>query len=220
MELNTDEETPRGAVESEARIYVLADSGGAVGAFLTRAEAAAVKKRYPSVPMLIYAFPLRRSAPADKIYVIPYRQTNAVAYASNSRAECEEVQKTLLTIGLAYEDSLDYWECAAGQLIESGEKRLHELHELERLALDSNAYAEMRRDSDEKTEQLFALHDAAVSAALASVGNGSLPVVGTGLGAAAPTEEVWGAEGPPPGDPSQVSILEFVVPNRLECEPE
>jgi hypothetical protein len=151
MELNTDEEIPRGAAESEARIYVLADSGGAVGAFLTRAEATAVKKRYPSVPMLIYAFPLRRGTPADKIYVIPYRQTNAVAYASNSRAECEEVQKTLLTIGLAYEDSLDYWECDAGRLIESGEKRLHELQELERLALDGSAYAEMKRDSRSTT---------------------------------------------------------------------
>jgi hypothetical protein len=214
MELNTDEEIPRGAAESEARIYVLADSGGAVGAFLTRAEATAVKKRYPSVPMLIYAFPLRRGTPADKIYVIPYRQTNAVAYASNSRAECEEVQKTLLTIGLAYEDSLDYWECDAGRLIESGEKRLHELQELERLALDGSAYAEMKRDSDEKTKQLFALHDAAVSTALASVGDGALPAEETEPGlVAAPTEELRGAS-------AQVSILEFVVPDRLECEPE
>lgn len=198
----------------EEKIFILADSGGAVGAFLAHTDAAAVKKRYPSVPMLIYAFPLCRGAPADKAYIIPYRQTNAVAYASNSRAECEKVQKTLLTIGLTYEDSLDYWECTTGQLIESGEKRLRELQELERLAFDGSACAEMRRDSDEKTKRLFALHDSAVEAALASFGYGSV---------GAPQEETTASCGAPAANETAesfetASILEFIVPDPLASD--
>jgi hypothetical protein len=185
----------------ETKIYVLADSGGAVGAFLTHTDAAAVMKRYPSVPMLVYAFQMRPGAPVDKAYIVPYRPMNAVAYASNSRAECEKVQKTLLTLGLTYEDPLDYWECTLGRLIASGEKRLSDLQELERLALDSSACAEMRKDSDEKTKQLFELHDRAVEAALVSFGYG--PAVG------APPEGAAEA-------PEAVSILEFVVPGPVE----
>ncbi len=200
---------PERTPPSMLKVYVLADSGGAVGAFLTNAEAAAVKKRYPSVPLLIYAFPLSRDTPTDKIYILPYRQTNAVAYASNSRAECEKMQKTLLTVGLTYEDSIDYWECAVGRLIESGEKRLDELLELERLAFDGSACAELRKVSDEKTKQLFALHDAAVEAALAAIGHGQ------------PTPAMTAENGKLPGtfmDESAASILDFVVPEPLGPE--
>ncbi len=217
MESETDKNASRAAMAAEAAIFILADSGGAVGAFLSRAEATAVKKQYPSVPMLVYAFPLRHDMPADRVYVVPYRPTNAVAYASNSRIECEVMQKTLLTIGLTYEDPLDYWECAVGRLIESGKKRLIELQELERLALDGSACAEMRKASDEKTKQLFALHDRAVEAALASVGH----EVNSG---AVPSKHAVGPFDPLGASdnfvllaaPDAVSILEFVVPDRAD----
>lgn len=198
----TNNVVPEGATEADAKIYILADSGGAVGAFLARTDAEAVKKRYPSVPTLIYAFPLHPDAPKNKIHILPYRQTNAVAFASNSRTKCEEMQKMLLAVGLTYEDPLDYWVCTAGQLIESGEKRLNELQELERLALDSSACAEMRKASDEKTKQLFALHDAAVEAALASFGCGSA-VASSPSASDTPEAET-------------VSILEFVVLDPLK----
>lgn len=138
-----------------AFLHVIADSGGAVGVFLSAAETRAVAAANPGVPLVEHLFPLDPAAPCAVAYIVPYRDINAVAFASNSRAACAERQRALRHVTLAVDDDLDYWCCEIGRVIPAAEGRLREMRDVARLLADPVALRAAQADADAKTALLF-----------------------------------------------------------------
>ena len=65
-------------------------------------------------------------APPDTetVWILPYKGSNAVACASNSKAVVEEAQRVLLGLDLVHSDDVMYWEAAMGETHGLAEKRL------------------------------------------------------------------------------------------------
>lgn len=147
---------PPPALEPEPpALHVVADAGGVVGVFLSAAAARAVAAANPDVPLIEHVFPLDPGAPSDVVYVVPYRDINAVAFASNSRAACAERQRALRHVALAVDDDLDYWRCEVGRVIPAAEGRLREMRDVARLLADPEALRAAQADADAKTALLF-----------------------------------------------------------------
>jgi hypothetical protein len=103
------------AAQSLTHITVMSDRFGFVGAFPSDAAATAVAQRYPGVPLLAHRFPAA-DGPADAVWVVLYRDSDAVAFVSNSRAEAARVQAAYVAVGLAHDEPLDYWEQPLGAI--------------------------------------------------------------------------------------------------------
>jgi hypothetical protein len=132
------------------RIYVVSDSQGFVGAFLSRTEAYAAMKPHVLSPFLIHAYGAA-PGPLDSVWIVLYRANDAVAFVSNDRSVAASAQKKYAAVGLAYEDDIDYWEQPVGAICKSAAARLETVsraHEL--LAADCVESAiEERNAADE-----------------------------------------------------------------------
>jgi hypothetical protein len=116
---------PADGAPTGSNIFVLSDSCGFAGAFLSRGVAEDTARRHALVPMVIQAFPFAAQCAAEKVWVVLYRANDAVAFVSNDRDEAERVHEALGKIGLTfYEDSIDHWEHAVGVLSENAAERL------------------------------------------------------------------------------------------------
>jgi hypothetical protein len=113
-------------------LYVVSDSVGFVGAFPTaRAAEDAVFRKYPEIPCIVQRFPVA-PGPCDNVWVVLYRDLDAVAFVSNSRAEAERVRQVYARVGLAYDDDVDHWEQPFGVASKPAAERLerrHRVHE-------------------------------------------------------------------------------------------
>jgi hypothetical protein len=113
-------------------LYVVSDSVGFVGAFPTaRAAEDAVFRKYPEIPCIVQRFPVA-PGPCDNVWVVLYRDLDAVAFVSNSRAEAERIRQVYASVGLVYDDDVDYWEQPFGVLSKPAAERLamrHRVHE-------------------------------------------------------------------------------------------
>lgn len=108
-----------------ARIHVVSDSGGFVGAFLSQADVAnVVLVPYPEHAFVIQVFPVASTAPLDTVHVIPYTGCDAVAFVSNDIAKCKAVHKLLASIGMTYDDDIDYWKQETGKICPPAKRRL------------------------------------------------------------------------------------------------
>lgn len=100
-------------------MHVVSSAAGYVGTFLSlEAARAAVLDAFSLVPFIVLQFPVAPGAPLDRVWVVPYRQTDAVAFVSNSRNEAERVRALYERVGLTYPDSVDYWEQPVGVVAE------------------------------------------------------------------------------------------------------
>jgi hypothetical protein len=109
-------------------LYIVSDRIGFVGAFPSLAAAReAVLTPYPSVPCLVQRFPAA-PGPCAKVWVVLYRDLDAVAFVSNARAEAERVRDLCARVGLAYLDDLDYWQQPFGVVPEHAAGRLSAQH--------------------------------------------------------------------------------------------
>jgi hypothetical protein len=89
--------------------YVLSDSSGFVGAFYTIQDAAREVLKYNLIPFIVQKFSVA-PGPVDRVWVVLYRDLDAVAFVSNNREEAEKVQLIYGRVGLSYPDYIDYWE--------------------------------------------------------------------------------------------------------------
>ncbi len=103
--------------------YVLSDGHGFVGAFYSAAAAEEKVAEYNLIPFLVQRFGVA-PGPVGTIWVVLYRDIDAVAFVSNSRAEAERVQTVYNQIGLTYTDSIDYWEHPANMVSDAVNERL------------------------------------------------------------------------------------------------
>ncbi len=112
------------------RIYVLVSMGGFIGAYTDMERAVAFADEYPSLPFLMYTFPRQPTGATDKVWVILYRGCDAIAFVSNDRPTAEAKRRELATVGLAYDDDLDYWEQPLDSIPEITCAKLRTMHKL------------------------------------------------------------------------------------------
>ena len=104
-------------------IYALSDARGFVGAFLELPDAADIINKYAPTPFIIQRFALA-PGPTNTVWVVLYREIDAVAFVSNNIDVATRAQKSLLTIGATYDDSITYWEQSMNTIAESAAKHL------------------------------------------------------------------------------------------------
>lgn len=117
-------------------LYVAADQDGAVGVFSSAKamQAALAPYRDAGVKFICLAFPAHGSGPRE-CYVLPYRRTEAVAYATDDRAQAQEKLEAFVALDLVDAEALDYCTCEIDQIIPAAHRRLTTAQRLlERLA--------------------------------------------------------------------------------------
>jgi len=129
-------------------IIAVSDAAGFVGAFLTVVEAKAkVLDRFKLIPFLVQRFqlePTDEKAPLN-IWVVPYRDTNAVAFVSNSRSKAVQVQKSLQNVGLTYPDTIDYWMLPLGKVVVAAGERLASITRAHQIYADESLREEEKQ---------------------------------------------------------------------------
>jgi hypothetical protein len=88
------------------------------------------------------------------VWVVPYRDTNAVAYVSNSRSRAVRVQKSLENVGLTYPDSIDYWQQPLGMVVLAAGERLASITRAHQIYANESIREEEKR-KDEAAEELI-----------------------------------------------------------------
>ncbi|GFR91542.1 hypothetical protein ElyMa_002595200 [Elysia marginata] len=103
-----------------AAFVTVSDAVGFVGAFRSVAQARDALRPYRGVPFVYYTWKRRRetisAADEDLVWALPYKANNAIAYASDVKAEAETVQKDLSRLGLVHNDDVKYWEAVVGEV--------------------------------------------------------------------------------------------------------
>lgn len=137
-------------------LTVVADSSGFVGAFTNETKAKEFITPYATkgVPFVLYNFTIDTSvAEQSRVFVVPYRGSDAVAFVSNDIARCRKVHTVLNAIGLTYEDDISFWEHPVDVPCAPAVKRLDTF--LEGLRLYGADDAKAASDAEEKEKRLF-----------------------------------------------------------------
>jgi hypothetical protein len=180
------------AATSPEGLYVVSASDGYVGTFPSPSAATdAVARKYPSIPLLVQRFPVA-PGPCDRVWVVLYRDLDAVAFVSNARAEAERVREGYARVGLAYLDELDYWEQPFGVVA---------AHATERLAARHRAHVQCAGPLSDEELQRAAAEDLERSAALCQPK------------ADGPLARLW-------RENEQITIMDCVIPTFVAAEPE
>lgn len=140
---------------TERPLTVVADSSGFVGAFTDEKKAKEFIRPYigSGVPLILYRFTLAANADQERVFVIPYRGSDAVAFVSNDIARCREVHATLSSVGLTYEDEVEYWEHPVDAPCAPAVNRLKTL--LNGMNMCAAEAKEMIETAEAKEKQLF-----------------------------------------------------------------
>lgn len=139
--------------ERPTHYHVLSDSRGFVGAFYSADDVNAIVRKHSLVPFLVQRFEVA-PGPVATIWVVLYRDLDAVAFVSNSRAEAERVQSVYNRVGLAYIDSIDYWEHPANKLSKSAAERLETLSDAHDMFAEPVTLEKLQAREDEDRERL------------------------------------------------------------------
>lgn len=78
---------------------------------------------HPLVPYITLRF-AAAPGPVSAVWVVLYRDLDAVAFVSNDRGEAARVQQVYASVGLAYDDDIDYWEQPFGVVAPRAAERL------------------------------------------------------------------------------------------------
>jgi hypothetical protein len=139
--------------ERPTHYYVLSDSQGYVGTFYSAKAAKEIVQKYSPVPFIIQQFGVA-SGPVATVWVVLYRDIDSVAFVSNSRAEAERVQGIYNKVGLAYPDSIDYWEHSANRCTRSALDRLETLREVHNTVFDPEEMRIRQEENERRLERL------------------------------------------------------------------
>lgn len=113
------------------------------------------------IPFVVYRYPVVADGSPDKVFVIPYRGSDAVACVTNDPKIARQVHTTLAAVGLSYEpleseeDSISYWEHAIDTPCAPAVKRLDVF--IQGLNLHDGAEAAQKalEDVERKEKKLF-----------------------------------------------------------------
>ena len=136
-------------------LIIVSDSCGFIGAFRSIGEAKEhVITQYSMVPLLVQRFPLAESG-GDSVWVVPYRDTNAVAFVSNDRNKSVAAQHALQNVGLTYPDSIDYWEQPIGRIVLAAAERLASCNRAHQLYAAGAATSEDEKQQEAAAAELI-----------------------------------------------------------------
>jgi hypothetical protein len=124
-----------------------------VGAFYTADDANAIVQQYSPTPFLIRRFEVF-PGPVSMIWVVLFRDIDAVAFVSNCRAEAERIQNIYGRVGLSYSDSIDYWEHPANKISKSAFERLEALKGAHEMFNDPDALERLQAREEEDYERV------------------------------------------------------------------
>ena len=133
--------------------HVLSDNCGFIGAFYSADDVNTILSKYTLIPLLIQRFEVA-PGPVATIWVVLYRDLDSVAFVSNSRAEAERIQGLYNRIGLAYIDSIDYWEHPANKISKAAADRLETLSEAHKMFAEPDALEQLQARADKDSEYL------------------------------------------------------------------
>ena len=139
--------------ERPTHYYVLSDSQGYIGTFYSAKTAKEIVQKYSPVPFIIQRFGVA-SGPVATVWIVLYRDIDSVAFVSNSRAEAERVQGIYNNVGLAYPDSIDYWEHSANRCTRSALDRLETLREVHSTVFDPEEMRIRQEENEIRLERL------------------------------------------------------------------
>lgn len=128
------------AATNEEYIYVVSDCHGFVCAYKTLSEANDFKARFFLNHFLLQRFVLAPGQ-SDVVWVVLYRDIDAVLYVSNNMEDAEHVRVMYEQIGFTYADSVHWWEHRIGeinQIILDRIKTMHQAHEDFILGVDNS----------------------------------------------------------------------------------
>src|SRR4029079_13769634 len=109
---------------------VVSDSHGFVGAFYTEQGVRDhVLSQFSLTPFVVQQFAVFPGQ-HTKIWVVLYRDIDAVAFVSNDRDEAERRQDAFGRIGLTYPDNIDCWEHPVGIVTRPAFDRLRMMHDV------------------------------------------------------------------------------------------
>lgn len=140
-------------------LFVVSDRMGVVGAFRTLAEARrAALDKYTAVPFVVHRFPLA-DGPADTVWLVLYRDSDVVAFASNDHDEAERVRQVYARVGQALNDGSGCWSLPADTVLKTVEVRLEAFQSA--AMIPSEKLDEMLRKMEEEGDEKFAALSAA-----------------------------------------------------------
>jgi len=95
---------------SNNTFFVVSDSSGFIVAYDDKEKLLDFHKKYTSVRFITSAHNFIEGAQKNYVYILPYRDIDAVAYASNCIESCRNMQKMLMSVNLTYDDDVEFWE--------------------------------------------------------------------------------------------------------------
>jgi hypothetical protein len=134
-------------------LYVLSDNVGYVGTYYSISDIEEITSSYHLVSFMIQCFKTSKTSDLLTIWVVLYKDIDAVAYVSNNRLDAVKVHSTLMQMGLAYMDSIDFWKQNVG-LSKSAKERLDVIHSIKDKKLLDDSYNIFIQKLDLSTENM------------------------------------------------------------------
>uniref|UniRef100_A0A6C0I049 Uncharacterized protein n=1 Tax=viral metagenome TaxID=1070528 RepID=A0A6C0I049_9ZZZZ len=132
-------------------LYVLSDNVGYVGTYYSISDIEEITSAYHLVTFIVQCFKTSKTSDLLKVWVVLYKDIDAVAFVSNNREDALKVQSTLMQVGITYIDSIDCWKQNIG-LSKSAKDRLDAIHSIKTLKLLDDSYNIFIKKIDLSTE--------------------------------------------------------------------
>lgn len=110
-------------MSSPNSFYVISDNYGYVTTYTSISDVQHLTNKYPTLSFLVQRFDVS-DGPLSPIWVVLYRDIDAVAFVSNNRETAITVKGEYNKIGLSYVDEIDYWQRELGVIDSNTEDRL------------------------------------------------------------------------------------------------
>ena len=136
---NANDAAPSDSIEYPPFLYVLSDNVGYVGSYYSISDVEEITSAYHLVTFMIQCFKTSKTEDLLTVWVVLYRDIDAVAYVSNNRMDAVKVHSVLMQMGIAYMDCIDYWKQPVG-LSKSAKDRLDAIHSIKDKKLLDDSY--------------------------------------------------------------------------------
>ena len=127
------------SIEYPPFLYVLSDNVGYVGSYYSISDVEEITSAYHLVTFMIQCFKTSKTEDLLTVWVVLYKDIDAVAYVSNNRMDAVKVHSVLMQMGIAYMDCIDYWKQPVG-LAKSAKDRLDAIHSIKDKKLLDDSY--------------------------------------------------------------------------------
>jgi len=133
-------------------LYVLSDNVGYVGSYYSISDIEEIVSAYYLITsFMVQCFKTSKHSDLLTVWVVLYKDIDAVAYVSNNRMDAVKVHSTLMQMGLAYMDCIDFWKQTVGLSIPAKE-RLDKIHTIQDKKLLDDIYNIFIQKLDLSTE--------------------------------------------------------------------